>query len=308
MAAPAIDTPTSLVVDKNFVFPHEDLDMPDLSKAKKAFRVYEDPREDCLLNEDQQENMVYKTYYDINTKQTVEYVRSEFQKWTQLNHGEFTLWEVLDILNEIVDESDPDTTAAQKAHSFQTAERCRKMYPDNDWMHLLGLIHDCGKLLAFYDQPQWSTVGDTFPIGCAISEKHMYSQLWWEHNVDAKNPLYQSRLGMYRQNQGFSNILMTWGHDEYLYQVLKRNPQCTLPEPALYVVRFHSFYTHHQHNDYEFLMDSFDHQMKDWLIKFQLCDLYSKTEDEPEELEMDINELRPYYQGLIEKYCPGKLK
>jgi hypothetical protein len=40
--------------------------------------------------------------------------------------------------------------------------------------HLTGLIHDLGKILAhpeFGSEPQWAVVGDTFPVGCAFSDK-----------------------------------------------------------------------------------------------------------------------------------------
>jgi inositol oxygenase len=33
-------------------------------------------------------------------------------------------------------------------HAKQTAELCRLRFPDKDWMHLVGLIHGLGKLLA----------------------------------------------------------------------------------------------------------------------------------------------------------------
>ena len=42
----------------------------------------------------------------------------------------------------------------------------RKDYPEEDWFQLVGLIHDLGKIMAFYDEPQWAVVGDTFPVGC----------------------------------------------------------------------------------------------------------------------------------------------
>lgn len=33
-------------------------------------------------------------------------------------------------------------------HAFQTAEKLRAAYPQEDWLHLSGLIHGLGKLLA----------------------------------------------------------------------------------------------------------------------------------------------------------------
>lgn len=49
-------------------------------------------------------------------------------------------------LNELVDESDPDLDIPNIVHAFQTAERIRKDYPNEDWFHLTGLIHDAGKV------------------------------------------------------------------------------------------------------------------------------------------------------------------
>jgi inositol oxygenase len=47
---------------------------------------------------------------------------------------------------------------AQTVHALQSAEAARK---DNqpDWMVLTALIHDLGKILFFYGEPQWAVVG-----------------------------------------------------------------------------------------------------------------------------------------------------
>jgi len=66
--------------------------------------------------------------------------------------------------------------------------------------------------------------------------------------------------------------------NRYMYQVLVDNAHVhTLPEEALYIVRFHSFYAHHQGHGYDHLMDETDKKMLPWLQAFQKCDLYSKT-------------------------------
>jgi hypothetical protein len=38
--------------------------------------------------------------------------------------------EVLDMLATFVDDSDPDTRAAQQYHAFQTAEMCKELFPE----------------------------------------------------------------------------------------------------------------------------------------------------------------------------------
>lgn len=87
-----------------------------------------------------------------------------------------TLWQALDRLNEVVDDSDPDTDNPQIYHAFQTAEvgttwistqlqALREKYPEIEWLPLVGLIHDLGKILVlpeFGGLPQWATVGDKY--------------------------------------------------------------------------------------------------------------------------------------------------
>ena len=39
-------------------------------------------------------------------------------------------------------------------HAFQTAERIREIHPDKPWFHVTGLIHDLGKVMAMWGEPQ----------------------------------------------------------------------------------------------------------------------------------------------------------
>lgn len=60
--------------------------------------------------------------------------------------------QALEKLNDLIDESDPDITLPNIVHAFQTAERAREEFPEHDWLHLTGLIHDLGKVMAFYGE------------------------------------------------------------------------------------------------------------------------------------------------------------
>lgn len=62
--------------------------------------------------------------------------------------------EALDLLNDFVDESDPDADFPNSFHAFQTAETIRAKYPDLDWFQLTGLIHDLGKVMGMHGQEQ----------------------------------------------------------------------------------------------------------------------------------------------------------
>lgn len=68
----------------------------------------------------------------------VKRMREEYGK---LDRAEMSIWECIELLNEFIDESDPDLDEPQIEHLLQTAEAIRKEYPDEDWLHLTGLIH-----------------------------------------------------------------------------------------------------------------------------------------------------------------------
>ncbi|XP_043943248.1 inositol oxygenase [Protopterus annectens] len=245
---------------------------------------------------------VYKTYQEMHTNQTVEFVRKKLAKWEYCNHGEMTIMEILNALDDLIDESDPDVDFPNSFHAYQTAEGIRQQHPDKDWFHLVGLLHDIGKILSLWGEPQWSVVGDTFPVGCKFQKSIVFRESTFTDNPDETDPVYSSHYGIYEPNCGLDNLLMSWGHDEYLYRVLKAN-NCTLPEVGLYMIRFHSFYPWHTGGDYMHLCSKKDHEMLPWVREFNRFDLYTKTEDLP-----SVEELKPYYQSLIDKYCPGKLR
>lgn len=73
---------------------------------------------------------------------------------------------------------------------------------------------------------------------------------------------------MYEPNCGLEHVTMSFGHDEYMYRVLVGNGT-TLPEPALYMVRYHSFYPWHTGGDYNYLCNDKDLQMLEWIREFK---------------------------------------
>jgi inositol oxygenase len=162
---------------------------------------------------------------------------------------------------------------------------------------LTGLIHDLGKILCLFGEPQWAVVGDTFPVGCRFDERIVYHEFFAE-NPDAHVPAYQTPLGMYAEGIGLDDVLMSWGHDEYLYHVVKDR----LPEEALYVIRYHSFYAVHRDGAYQDLMNARDRSLLPWVRTFSGFDLYSKGDAAP-----DVTALRPYYEELVEELLPGPL-
>lgn len=69
---------------------------------------------------------------------------------------------------------------------------------------------------------------------------------------------------MYKAKCGVENLMMSWGHDEYLYRVLKHN-NTTLPAEALAMIRYHSFYPWHACEDYLYFCTEKDLGMLKWI-------------------------------------------
>ncbi len=83
----------------------------------------------------------------------------------------------MEFLNTLVDDSDPDIELDQLQHLLQTAEAIRADgHPD--WFVLTGFLHDMGKVLCLFGEPQWAVVGDTFPVGCQHSDKIVYPEFF----------------------------------------------------------------------------------------------------------------------------------
>jgi inositol oxygenase len=258
----------------------------DAEKKKEEFRNYDAEARDSV-----------KEFYRLNHRyQTIDFVRQKHKEYLGLQRGKKSIWDGLEYLNTLVDDSDPDTDLSQIDHLLQTAEAIRADGHPR-WFVLAGLLHDLGKVLCLYGEPQWAVVGDTFPVGCAFSDKIVFSEFFAD-NPDSQVPEYQSPAGIYDEGCGFSNIVMSWGHDEYIYQVTKNY----VPLEAQYMLRFHSFYPAHREHEYGYLMDDQDREYFKWVHAFNEYDLYSKSDDPPK-----LEELRPYYNDLIAEFFPEKI-
>ncbi len=239
---------------------------------------------------------VREFYRRNHQHQTVDFVREKKARWLRFDRARMTPWAALDYLNTLVDESDPDINLPQISHLLQTAEAIRADgHPD--WFVLTGFVHDLGKVLCLFGEPQWAVVGDTFPVGCRHSPRIVYSE-FFDLNPDRDHPVYGTEYGMYEPGCGLAQVQMSWGHDEYLYHL----PKGWLPEAGLYMIRYHSFYAWHREGQYGHLLDETDRAHLPWVQKFNPYDLYSKNPNPPV-----LSELKPYYEDLLAKYLPAEL-
>jgi inositol oxygenase len=239
---------------------------------------------------------VTEFYRQNHAYQTLDYVLQKKAEYGKLNRGKMSIWDAAEYLNTLVDNSDPDTDLSQIEHLLQTSEAIRRDGHPR-WFVLVGFIHDLGKVLCLYGEPQWGVVGDTFPVGCAYSDQIVFPE-FFAANPDSKVAEYQTKYGIYEPNCGLDKVHLSWGHDEYIYDITRTY----LPEPAQYMLRYHSFYAAHKHGAYKHLMNKKDEEMFEWVRKFNPYDLYSKGSERPK-----LEELRPYYNDLFAEFFPEKI-
>jgi inositol oxygenase len=239
-----------------------------------------------------------RDFYRLNHRyQTLGFVLQKKEAYLSLDRRKMSVWDALEYLDTLVDDSDPDLELTQIDHALQTAESIRRADQPR-WFIATGLIHDLGKILCLWGEPQWAVVGDTFPVGCAFSSKIVYPE-FFDDNPDRQNPAYSTELGIYEPHCGLERVHLSWGHDEYLYHVVKNY----VSEEAQYMIRYHSFFAAHREGQYGHLMSERDCEMFSWVRAFNRYDLYSKDSGKP-----DKAALRPYYEDLVAELFPEPLK
>jgi inositol oxygenase len=257
------------------------------------YRVYDDTK-----------LKVKENYRLAREKQNLEFYTNMYDKYLERKKVEIDIWEVIEKLSDFIDVSDPDINLPNAFHLFQSAEAARKdMQPE--WMQLICLIHDLGKIMYLFGndvdgtsvEKQWAIVGDTFILGCKIPDTIVYPEF---NNLNLDHLQYD-KYGIYSQECGLDNCIVSWGHDEFLYQTLLNNEH-SIPEIGLYIIRYHSLYLWHENNEYSHLENIYDKHSKKFVKIFNKYDLYSKTDDN-----FDINSIKEYYEKLIKKFFKNTL-
>src|SRR6266853_3385371 len=184
---------------------------PEPQNASESFRATDpEKKQEQFRNYEADARPSVREFYRLNHHhQTYDFVQVKRKEFLSLNRRQMSVWEALEYLNTLVDESDPDTDLSQLDHLLQTAEQIRhEGHPR--WFILAGLIHDLGKILCLYGEPQWAVVGDTFPVGCAWSDRVVFPE-FFARNPDVKVPEYQTKYGIYEPNCGLESVHMSFG-------------------------------------------------------------------------------------------------
>ncbi|KAK9831931.1 hypothetical protein WJX81_000298 [Elliptochloris bilobata] len=253
-------------------------------------------------------------FFRLNhARQTVDFVKRQAALSVPLRRAKLGVWEALNLLGTLreyetalLEEEGLDPTLALPEHAAATAEACRAAFPDLDWLHLVGLLHSLGKLLAhkrFGGEPQWAVCGESFPVGCRFSPEVVCAQ-FFSVNPDRRRRLYSSATGMYRPGCGLAGIYMSWSAAEYLYMVLLLN-RTRLPPEALFILR-HQKFAAAERGAYDELMSPSDRALLPWLPRFRELSRY-KSRPAPPGGHLSDPAFQEYYGGLIAKYIPGGL-
>ncbi len=241
-------------------------------------------------------------YRKMRQNQTFEYVHRMQQKYLTYDKP-MDLWDAMEHLNDLIDVSDPDLDLPNVQHLIQSAEAIRADGRP-DWMQLTGLIHDLGKILFLWgsdadgtsQEEQWGTVGDVFVVGCALPDSCVYPE-FNKLNPDMNDERYRSEMGIYQAGCGLDELTLAWGHDEYLFQVLNKHVGNKLPEEAMVMIRYHSFYPWHTGGSYTKLLNEKDQRYLEIIRDFNKYDLYTKSSKT-----YDLEEIKKYYRPIADKY------
>jgi inositol oxygenase len=267
--------------------------METLAKEKSEFRNYEQGDITAAVKEH---------YRKMRSRQTYDYVQRMKKKYLTFERP-MDLWDMMEKLNSLVDVSDPDLNLPNIIHLLQTSEGMRREGRP-DWMQLCGLIHDLGKAMYLFGSDedgtsqaeQWGLVGDIFVVGAKLPDTCVYPE-FNALNPDMQDERYNTELGVYEEGCGLDNLQLAWGHDEYLYQVLKNHKDNQIPSEGMVMIRYHSFYPWHTGGSYRQFMNATDEHSLELIKDFNQYDLYTKSPVVP-----NYEELRPYYEPIVEKY------
>lgn len=244
-----------------------------------------------LLSEEAPRRLLKNFYLENHTEQTLDFVQKQKDKFFPPRRFKIGIWDAVKLVDTLVDESTPERPHPSSFYFCRTAEALRK---DNHprWLILTGFIYDLGKVLKFYGEPSWAVYGETFPLGCPFSELIAYHKDF-RSNPDKHIPRTQRGTGIYAHNCGLAAVHMSWGQNEYLYQVVKKY----LPEEAAFIIRYRSFKAL-QKGGYRYLLSPKDLELLPWLT------LFNEYEKKAPEQELDWEAAKPYYEELVAEFFP----
>lgn len=229
---------------------------------------------------------IHHFYVTQHTQLTFDKCISLNNQFDESKKKYYTVSDLMCMADTIYDESDPDTSLSQTVHAYQSAN---KALENNEplWMIASLLIHDLGKCIhKLCGIPMHFLVGDTYPLDVPPQRESI---------VFGESVLDLTDRGK-RKGCGLMSLTFT-GHDEMLWKALLQTEH-TLPQQALYCIRFHSFYPYFDQGAYSEYTNDYDTHMLPILKKFNNYDLYSKDN------QIITDAIRTDINNIVNMYLP----
>lgn len=219
---------------------------------------------------------------ECQTRDYVAGMRAAMRAGDSANPAVMSVWEALDLASDFSDRSGAGQHTPLIHHAFQTAEALR-CAGAAEWMVVVGLIHDVGVVLARIrpgpgtsDDEQWGLTG--------------------EIRVVEPGP----------PGAGLDACLVSYGHGEYLFQVLSRSPGVRLPDTALRVIRYHELIDWHTRGLHADLESEVDRQVRPVVARFAAADDHSRPVVALSK--ETAHRLRDRYIELTSRWLPRELR
>jgi len=165
--------------------------------------------------------------------------------------AELGIWETMELLDSLVDSSDPDTDLSQMDHNLQTAEAIRR--DGHPTMVCAHRIHSRRRENSFAclasRSGRWSAI--LFPSGAPFFGQESCYPEFFEANPDNQDSVVANRgMGFTRQSAASRTCIFFMGPRRVS---LRGSSKIICPKKASYMIRYHSCYVIHQQREYEAL-------------------------------------------------------
>ena len=284
------------------------------------------------------------TYKNMLTEQSIEKTVFALSSFFETNGLSYNIWNIINRLDDIVDDSDPDTDLPQIIHCYQTAEAIRRnciqsngmlkdipirsIFSDKEWngipakyrlmynrsMHQL--YHhiktwDWFLLVGFIHDlgkvillPDFGNLPQHFAVGDTFPLGNKLDKNFVFYNKNYHHNNEDLNIDIYMNHCGFDNVIFSWGHDEYLAKSLERN-KTKLPREAIYLIRYHSFYSWHTPSTGQIGYKHLANDYDWYMLPLLKCLQKADLYSKLPNIP-DIDSIKYIFDTLIDKYIPGK--
>ncbi|GMF33916.1 unnamed protein product [Phytophthora fragariaefolia] len=241
--------------------------------------------------------------------QTAAFVKNQVAKYGDLNHARMSVPEACKCVMELTGDEERQSSWVIKYMLSTAAAVKDDGHPD--WLQLavflraLGMMFLCwtdddNAVLRSISAQEWMAKNSTWVVGELIPSSIEFPEL---NELNADHCSAEKGGGAAASHCGLEYVMLPWTPDEYLHRVLSNN-KTTLPAEALDVIRFWSFKTWYQQDNYDSLCAPQDIDTKEWISSLGKVACVSEDVVQRTSVEDEL----PYYLGLADKYLLGTLQ